>query len=40
MAIAERFGVLPTTVERELDEWWFNRIVTFMEGESKAHDDD
>jgi hypothetical protein len=36
MVIAERFGVLPSTVEKELDEWWFNRICTFMEGEALA----
>ncbi len=34
MVVAEKFGQLPTTVERELDEYWLNRIEAWMEGES------
>lgn len=33
MAIAERFGQLPTTVENELDEYWLNRIAVYMEAQ-------
>lgn len=34
MAIAERFGQLPTTVENELDEYWLNRIAVYMEAQN------
>lgn len=34
MAVAERFGQLPTTVENELDEYWLNRIAVYMEAQN------
>jgi hypothetical protein len=32
--IAEKFGVLPTTVERDLDEFWLNHIRVLAHGEA------
>lgn len=34
MAVAERFGVLPDTVENEMSEYWFNRALTLMHAET------
>lgn len=37
MAIAEKFGVLPDTVENEMSEYWIDRVAVQME--AKALDD-
>lgn len=38
--IAEKYSVLPSKVESELDEWWYHRILTYMQGETMADADD
>jgi len=34
MAIAEKYGQLPDTVEREMSEYWLNRVAVAMEAEA------
>lgn len=33
IAIAEKFGVLPDTVESEMSDYWFKRVVVQMDAE-------
>jgi len=34
IAIAEKFGQLPETIESQLTEYWFNRIVVQMDAQT------
>ena len=34
IAVAEKFGVLPDTVENEMSVYWFERVATLMEAQA------
>jgi hypothetical protein len=34
LQVAERFGQLPDTVENEMSEYWFDKAVVLIHGES------
>jgi hypothetical protein len=34
LILAERYGQLPDTIENEMSEYWFNRAVAQLEGET------
>lgn len=34
IAVAEKFGVLPDTVENEMSVYWFERVATLMEAQT------